>query len=394
MKILQVVPTYVPARRHGGPALAVHGLGKALAAAGHEVTAFTTNVDGEDEIELPLGRPVARDGVEVFYFPVRFPRRLYRSPALAREARRRIAAFDVAHLHSVFLAPTSAVARAAERAGVPYLVAPRGMLVPELIRRRGRLRKTLWLSLVERRTLARAAGLHVTGDLEAEEAARLGLALPPIYSVPNGIDPELLRLDPSATLAGPVRTALTRGTFVLVLGRLSWKKGIDRLLAALPLVPGATLVVAGNDEEGLTAALSRQAAELGVGDRLLFTGPVEGADKAALLHASSLLVLPSHSENFGNVVLEAMAVGRPVVVTPAVGLAGVVAESGAGLVVAGEPATLAQALNDLLAAKERREEMGRRGQAAALGRFGWPAVAERMVEVYREVAGRRVLVER
>lgn len=391
MKILQVVPTYVPARRHGGPALAVHGLGKALVAAGHEVTVFTTNVDGEDEIELPLGRPVARDGVEVFYFPVRFPRRLYRSPALAREARRRIAAFDVAHLHSVFLAPTSAVARAAERAGVPYLVAPRGMLVPELIRRRGRLRKTLWLALVERRTLARAAGLHVTGDLEAEEAARLGLALPPIYSVPNGIDPELLRLDPSATLAGPVRTALTRGTFVLVLGRLSWKKGIDRLLAALPQVPGATLVVAGNDEEGLTAALARQAAELGVGERVLFTGAVEGADKAALLHGSSLLVLPSHSENFGNVVLEAMAVGRPVVVTPAVGLAGVVAESGAGLVVAGEPATLAQALNDLLAAKELREEMGRRGQAAALGRFGWPAVAERMVEVYAEVAGRRVL---
>ncbi len=390
MKLLHVVPTYVPARRHGGPALAVHGLARALAALGHQVTVLTTDVDGDERLDVPLGRAVPRDGVEVLYFPVHWPRRLYRSPGLAREARRRLPGFDVAHLHSVFLAPTSAVARAAERAGIPYLVAPRGMLVPELIRRRGRWRKTWWLRLVERRTIARAAGLHVTGDLEADDVARLGLLLPAVYRVPNGIDPADLRLDPAASLSGPVRAALTRGTFLLVLGRLSWKKGIDRLIAALPQVSGIALVVAGNDEEGLTPALARQAAELSVADRVLFTGAVEGAEKAALLHAASLLVLPSHSENFGNVVLEAMAVGRAVVVTPEVGLACVVAEAGAGLVVPGEPEALAQALAELLAARERREEMGRRGMAAALGRFGWPAVARQMVEVYEEVARKRV----
>src|SRR6202034_1890087 len=179
MRLLHVVPTYVPAWRHGGPVAAVHGLCKALARRGHEVTVFSTDVHGAGTLDVPRCRPVAVDGVTVWYFPVGFPRRLYRSPAMGA-ALRRVAAFDLAHLHSVFLWPTAAAARAAKRAGVPYLVAPRGMLVGELLRRRGRLRKELWIRLVERRTLERASALHVTSDLEAEEIRRLGLAKAPL----------------------------------------------------------------------------------------------------------------------------------------------------------------------------------------------------------------------
>jgi glycosyltransferase involved in cell wall biosynthesis len=159
-------------------------------------------------------------------------------------------------------------------------------------------------------------------------------------------------------------------------------------VAALPAVPGAELVVAGNDEEGLWPRLARQAAELGVAGRLRWIGPVAGADKAALLRGAALLVLPSRSENFGNVVLEAMAVGCPVVVTPEVGLAPAVAEAGAGRVVEGDPEPLAAALTELLADADGRSEMGRRGRAAA-ARFSWPAVAERMEEVYQEIVSAR-----
>ncbi len=181
MRLLHVVPTYVPAWRHGGPVAAVHGLCKALVDRGHQVTVFTTNVHGASTLEVRPSAPVNVDGVAVWYFPVAAPRRLYRSPGLGAALAGRlpgtvgIAGFDAAHLHSVFLWPTAAAARAAERARVPYLVAPRGMLVGDLLRRRGRLRKRLWIRMVERRTLARAAGLHATSDLEAAEAAPLGL---------------------------------------------------------------------------------------------------------------------------------------------------------------------------------------------------------------------------
>jgi glycosyltransferase involved in cell wall biosynthesis len=380
MKILHVVPTYIPAWKHGGPIRSVHGLCKALAARGHQVTVFTTDMDTEGAV--PVGQAVALDGVGIWYFPVGSPRRFYRSPQMAAALRQRITEFDVVHLHSIFLWPTSAAAREAGQAGVPYLVAPRGMLVGDLLRRRGRWRKALWLRFVERRTLARAAGLHVTADLEAEEARKLGLPLPRIFVVPNGIDPEAAP-DVEA-LAPAVRVLLAGCPFLLYLGRLSWKKGLDRLIPALARVPGTVLAVAGNDEEGIRPKLETLAREAGVDGRVIFLGPVDGADKAALLHRCAALVLPSYSENFGNAVLEAMAAGRPVAVTPEVGLAGVVREERAGIVAEGDPATFGDALRALLADPER-QEMGRRGAEAARRRFGWGAVAEQMEEVYEEV---------
>jgi len=378
MKLLHVVPTYAPAWKHGGPIRSVHGLCKALAARGHQVTVFTTDVDTGGAV--PTGEAVELDGVEVWYFPVTVPRRLYRSPRMGEALRRRIAALDAVHLHSVFLWPTSAAAREAERAGVPYLVAPRGMLVGDLLRQRGRWRKALWLRLVERRTLVRAAGLHVTADLEADEARKLGLPLPPVFVVPNGIDPE--PLPDGAEVSAPIRALLAAGPFLLYLGRLSWKKGLDRLIPALARVPDVTLAVAGNDEEGIRPELEALAHTAEVADRVRFLGPVEGAGKAALLYGCAALVLPSYSENFGNVVLEAMAAGRPVAVTPEVGLAGVVREERAGIVSEGEPAILGEALRALLCDPDL-DAMGRRGAEAARRRFGWAAVAVQMEEVYR-----------
>jgi glycosyltransferase involved in cell wall biosynthesis len=381
MKILHVAPTYLPAWRHGGPVLAVHGLCKALAARGHEVAVYTTNVHGDGTLDVPLRAPVPIDQVEVRYFPVHLLRRLYFAPGLGKTARDSIHRFDVVHLHSVFLWPTTAVARAAERAGIPYLLSPRGMLVPELIRSRGRWRKLAWLALAERRTIERAAALHVTSPLEAEEAARLGLRLPSVFVVPNGIDPEPWSRNGSAA-SSAVENLLIGAPFLLFLGRLSWKKGLDRLIPAMARVPGAALAVAGNDEEDLRPALERLAREAGVADRITFLGPVHGADKAALLHHAAALALPSYSENFGNVVLESWAAERPVVVTPEVGLAQAVRETGAGIVAEGD---LGEVLRALLDDRRRLDEMGRRGAEAVRERFGWSAVAAEMESAYERV---------
>jgi glycosyltransferase involved in cell wall biosynthesis len=141
-------------------------------------------------------------------------------------------------------------------------------------------------------------------------------------------------------------------------------------------------VVAGNDEEYYHAKLALLARQCGVSDRLEFVGRVEGCSKWDLFRHAALFVLPSYSENFGIAVLEAMAAGCPVVVTPEVGLASDVAAAAAGVVVDGEPRRLAEAINGLLADANARARMGDAGRRIAKERFSWDAIAAQMDQVY------------
>ncbi len=382
MRLLHVVPTYLPATRYGGPIYSVHALCAALARKGHEVHVFTTNVDGPGVSDVPLGVPVERDGVQVTYFATGAGRRLYRSPAMGRALRGGIASFDVAHCHSVFLWPTAAAAMQARRAKVPYVVSPRGMLVGDLIQRKSRLLKTAWIGLFERRNLAGAGSIHLTSDVEAEELAKLRLPTRRVDLIPNGIDAPPLAGAPSG------EDADIPTPYVLSLGRINWKKGLDRLIPAMAFAPGVALVIAGNDDENYQPRLEALAREAGVADRTHFVGPVGSARKWALIRGAAAFALPSYSENFGNVILEAMVCGVPVVVTPEVGLAQAVAAAQAGLVVSGEPQGLGEAIAGLLADPQARRRMGEAGRVAAIERYSWDSVADAMQAVYADIAGR------
>ena len=117
MRLLHVVPTYLPATRYGGPIFAVHGLCRALAARGHAVEVFTTSIDGPADSAVPHSVPVVRDGVKIHYFRSRVLRRLAYAPSLAPALRRALAGADALHLHSVFLWPiATADASRGERA--------------------------------------------------------------------------------------------------------------------------------------------------------------------------------------------------------------------------------------------------------------------------------------
>jgi glycosyltransferase involved in cell wall biosynthesis len=251
------------------------------------------------------------------------------------------------------------------------------MLVAELIRRKSRLLKTAWINLFDRRNLAEAAAVHVTSEIEAEALRQLGIAVRRIAIVPNGID-----CLPAGAIPNPTNTA--RAGSVLCLGRINWKKGLDRLIAAIALVPQATLTIAGNDEEEHRRQLERTARWHGVADRVRFVGPVHGDAKWNLIASADVFALASHSESFGNAALEAMACGVPVVVTPEVGLAPTVAAADAGLVAVGESMALAAAIRGLLADADTRRRMGDNGRRVVSERFSWGTVAAMMEEAYRQ----------
>jgi glycosyltransferase involved in cell wall biosynthesis len=380
MRVLHVVPSYIPAWRYGGPIRSVHGLCAGLARAGAEVHVFTTNVDGDRDSDVALGRPVDLDGVKVSYFPSRRLRRLYYSPGMREALRRDLGGFDLVHLHSVFLWPTWAAARQAARSGVPYVVSPKGMLVRELMRRKSRWLKRLWVALIERRTLERAAGIQVTSRQELEEFKSFGFHATEPFLVPHGLDLPAGRPRP-----GPPDPPPGRRARIVFLGRISWEKGLDRLIPALRHLPDVELVLAGNDEADWTARLSELARSQGLLDRVRFAGPVQGEAKQEFLAGAALLVLPSYSENFGMAALEAMAAARPVVLSPEVGLADIVERTGSGIVVDGAPDRLGPAIDRLLRDPEQLRAKGENGRRTVEQRLTWDRVAEQMLRRYREI---------
>ncbi|MES2058581.1 MAG: glycosyltransferase [Pseudomonadota bacterium] len=381
MKILHVSPSYFPAVRYGGPIYSVHGLAAGQASLGHQVSVFTTNADGLGVSDVPTNAPVDMDGVAVTYFDVGSPRRLYRAPAMGATLRARAGDFDIIHLHSVFLWPTMAAARAAKRARTPFVLSPRGMLVAELIQTKSRALKTAWLTLFERKTIREAAAIHFTADREALDFDALGLRTSCKVIIPNGVEAPAAIPDSGSS---DIMAATAHPGYALYLGRLNWKKNLVALIEALSFAPTTTkLVIAGTDDEGHADQLREAIVRTGVADRVfLIARNVTGPDKEWLFAGCSLFVLPSLNENFGNTVLEAMIRGKPVVVSTGAGVAEVVADAGCGLVVDPAPQFLGAAIRDLAADSAEAQAMGARGREAALTHFGWRAIATRMIEAY------------
>jgi len=378
MKVAHVVPSYWPAVRYGGPIFSVHGLCRSLVEIGVDVDVYTTNVDGAGDLDVPTDQPVDVDGVQVRYFPTGAGRRIYRSPDLASALTEKITDYDVVQTHSIFLWPVMAASRIAAANGVPYVSTPRGMLVKELVAHKSSLAKKLWLKRYEQQNLENASLIHATSAIERVDIGAFGYALPRIAVIPNGLDAqEFASISPECTNEVPT---------ILCLGRVSWKKGLDMMIAALKMLPGVELVIAGNDDEGYTETLVGLANQCGVADRVRFTGAVYGEEKRQLLENSHVVALPSRSENFANVILEAMACARPVVVTAEVGMAEIVLNARCGRVVDPHPSSVAMGIRKLLWDTALARSMGEAGRRCVREEFHWHTIARRVADEYKRLA--------
>jgi len=377
VKILHVVPTYYPATRYGGPITSVRGLCRALVNCGHSVDVATTGIDGNDQLYTDKVKIKKVDGVTVRYFKSSMLRRLYWSHPMKRYLSGTIRDYDVVHIHSVFLWPTWAAARQARLQKKPYILAPRGMLVPDLIRRKSFIKKTVAIELFDRKAIELADMVHFTSEQERRDCEAARLETRSHCILPNGID--------TSQIPGEIDKTQPDDKFILYLGRINWKKGIDRLIRTMNYLPESKLVIAGNDEENYRRSLNVLAQEVGVSDQIKYVGPVHCEDKWRLLSKATVVVLPSRSENFGNVVLEAMAVGTPVVVTGEVGISDEVVASSAGLVSDGSPMDLAEKINRIFDNPDYATQMGSNGRSVVRQKYEWSVIAKRMESIYSQL---------
>lgn len=288
---------------------------------------------------------------------------------------------DVIHAHNGRTAMLAAVAVAL--AGTGRWVMTQHFLHPARGARRG----------VKRIISAAAHGWmnrRVARVIAISEAVKQAILarndVPPerVIVVPNGLSIEPLD-DAEPVAALRERLGLPVGVpLVACVARLAPEKDIKTLVAAMASVtarlPEAICAIAGEGTE--RAALERQISQLGLGRNVKLLG--YRTDARDLICAADLFVLPSLAEPFGLVLLEAMAMGKPVVATRAGGPCEIVCENETGLLTPpGDSAAMANAIEQLLSDPHAACEMGRRGRARFVERFTADRMAQAMVDVYR-----------
>src|SRR5437879_4703541 len=303
MRVLYICSVYKPAYVYGGPARSVPSLCEGLAESGADIEVLTTNAHRRTRLDVPLNRRLEVDGVPVTYFPIVGERYFY-APALVEAARQQVERFDMVEIDALFSALFEPVAAVCRRAGIPYVVPPRGQLLPWALQEK-RWKKMLYLRLAGRRGLNAAAGIHCTHAVEAESLQRAGVRAPS-FVVPNGLE---VRASPAPDSGRPLRARLgipDSARLLLFVGRFHRVKRLDVAVATLAAIESAHLLLAGPDEENLQSALRKQASASGCAHRLHVL-PIQSADSLQRIYAAAdLFILPSEIESFGMAAAEAM----------------------------------------------------------------------------------------
>jgi glycosyltransferase involved in cell wall biosynthesis len=371
MRVLHVTDTFLP--KIGGAEIAIDQLARAMPGAGVDCAVLAQRqreAPGEVSTPYPLRRYAnPRASAWVGWW---IQRRLAR-------VEQELGRFDALIGHHAFPPGYACVGYARHR-GIPSIVYPRGGDIYQQSRYR---RKPLaWRRLG---WALRNASAIICASAQMEQIVREILGNDGrgrLVRIPNGVNLEELTADSSASrFASDPRLA---APFILGLGRAITRKGFDLLIDAFATLGGDVprLVIAGDGRE--LPALKDRARSLG--DRVIFTGMVEGADKRWLLGHCRFMAAPSREESFGNVALEAMACGKPVVASRASGFAEIVEDGANGrLIDLSDSAGLAEALVQYASASLEAQ------CAAALEtakRFAWPTIARRYAElIERLVAG-------
>lgn len=387
IRVLHVIPSLDA--KDGGPSVVFPRMLAALAAVGVSAEGATTASGVSGSTTACGASDVALGGPPIWRFR-RNPGPGKPSLPLLRWLRRELPRYDLVHVHALFSFAPNVAAWLARRRGVPYVIRPLGVLNRYGMANRRPWLKRLSLRMVEGPLLADAAAVHFTSQVEADEAAELGIPMRGVV-IPLGVeasppgDPELLR----ARLRG-----LAPGSRVLLfLSRLDPKKNLESLIDAFAEVAGLDtslrLLVCGGGEPGYVASLRMRADARGIGDRMFWAGEVRDAEKASAFALADLFILPSHSENFGIAVVEAMAAGLPVVVSEGVPLAERIVEAGAGWRCGTDAASLAEALRAALDPGLDLRAMGARASALARAEYSVEAMGRRLKALYEQILEER-----
>lgn len=338
------------------------------------------------QIGLHIVNPAPRMRDEKFSLSIyphwRFLTRLLISPEMNRALRKIAQGVDILHNHSLWTMPNVYPEWAVRGSRCLLFTSPRGTLSKWALGRNPVLKRMMWLA-VQKKVLLKSFCLHATSESEYREIRDLGLNMP-VAIIPNGID-----IPPSSDSG--VRGNADEPRNLLFLSRIHPKKGIDILLSSWKKVStrfeGWRLLIVGPDNDGYLEEMKHLSQSLNL-SRIEFLGPLFGAEKERILRKADLFVLPSHSENFGLVVAEALSYGIPCIVSKGSPWGGLPGHDCGWWIDQGEEALTGALCSTLSLPREQLRVMGVRGREWMISDFSWEKIGEMMHLTYLWALGK------
>ncbi|MBK8091112.1 MAG: glycosyltransferase [Verrucomicrobiaceae bacterium] len=361
-------------------------MARGLAAAGVEVHVATID-ETLPEGHSSQGAVSDKEGFQRLSFGLTC--RPYRvSVALGKWLARHVVDYDLVHVHGVFTYSSWAACRAAAKARVPFVVRPLGILNRWGMENRRPMLKKMFFRLFEKPFFDVAAAMHFTSLDEAEDVARLGIRSMAVI-IPLGIDLADFECLPSPALFLERFPEAAAGSRIVFISRVDRKKGLEMLIPAFreiqKTVTDARLVIVGDGPPQLIEELRRLAEVHGVSEAITWAGFLSGDLKLSALAAAKVFCLPSHSENFGMALLEAMAAGLPCVATDKVALAVSAARDDAVSLIPCSADAIAPDVLRLLSSQEESVKLGQAARAYAWSHHGMAATGVRLRELYETI---------
>lgn len=375
MKILQINASYKPAYVYGGPTMSVSKLSEQLVKAGCNVEVFTTTANGTEELKLNTAVPHQVDGVTVRYFKRLSKDHSHFSPELLLTLWKEVRTFDLIHIHAWWNLVSILSCFIALIRNVPVVLSPRGTLSPyTFANRHVRIKKMLHLSFGK--FLLNRCHIHSTSEREQAAIAQL-LKPKSIFNVYNLVNLPV-SIPPPADQSGLLS--------LLFLSRIEHKKGLDLLFEALAeLSIPYQLSIAGSGDEAYLEKLKMKSRQHGIEERIDWIG-FKTDSKFELIARHDVLILPSHDENFGNVVIESLCVGTSVLISKEVGLADYVQKNNLGWVCDTTVSSILENLNQIYHSAGKLKIIREFGPAVIASGFNDDKLIQQYLNMYQLIS--------
>lgn len=384
MHFLLITPSYKPAYIYGGPTISVSKLCEALSQYADAATlnVLTTTANGKEEVQVKPREETDVDGVRVTYCSRLTKDHTHFSPSLLWSLYKQLSnntKCSVVHIHAWWNLVSVGAALVCRVKGVKPIISPRGMLGGYTSSHKNSFVKKSFHQLIGKKLLSGTI-FHVTSEKEMLEV-RKQFPNAKAYIIPNIIDlPDTLPEQKNDKVGS---------LHICFLGRINPVKGLELLFRALQgFDKPYQLSIAGNGDQEYIMALKSLSEKLRISRQINWLGHLDNEDKFNFLADADLLVLPSYTENFANVVIESLSVGTPVLLSDQVGTACFVQQHDLGWVCPPNADEIHAALEKAYADKAKRERIRQEAPGIIRKEFLPEILVQKYLEMYGEVSGR------